>query len=98
MPFENLLPTSRQKIMLDQGDKHMESSSDPEEGRPDTERLAEEIRKLKDRPDSKRLAEEIRKVKDSPDAERLAEEIRTFEDRPDWKRLVDEIRKIFGFE
>ena len=62
MPFENLLPTSRQKIMLDQGDKHMESSSDPEEGRPDTERLAEEIRTFEDRPDWKRLVDEIRKI------------------------------------
>ncbi len=33
----------------------MESSSDPKEGRPDTERLVEEIRKLKDRPDAKRI-------------------------------------------
>ncbi len=40
----------------------MESSSDPKEGRPDTERLVEEIRKLKDRPDTKRLIEEIRKL------------------------------------
>ena len=62
MPFENLLPTSRQKIMLDQGDKHMESSSDPKEGRPDTERLAEEIRTFEDRPDWKRLVDEIRKI------------------------------------
>lgn len=40
----------------------MESSRAPKEGPPDTERLVEEIRKLKDRPDAERLIEKIRKL------------------------------------
>ena len=51
--FEKPLRSRRQTV---------ESSSDPKEGRPDTERLVEEVRKLKDRPDTERLIEEIRKL------------------------------------
>ena len=42
----------------------MTSSEDRKEGRPVTERLVDEIRKLKDRPDTQRLIDEIRKLKD----------------------------------
>ncbi len=65
----------------EQGDQHMESSSDRKKGWPATGRIVDEIRKLRGRPDTERLVEEIRKLADRPDTEQLVEEIRKLGDR-----------------
>ena len=64
-----------------QGDKHMESSSDRKQGWPAaTGRLVDELRKLRGRPDTERLVDEIDKLRGRPDTERLVEEIRKLGD------------------
>ena len=64
----------------EQGDEHMESSSDRKQGWPATGRLVDEIRKLRGRPDTQRLVDEI-KLRGRPDTQRLVEEIRKLGDR-----------------
>ena len=71
-------------------------SHDHQEGRRRsvTERLIEELRKLKGRPDTERLIEELRKLKDRPDTQGLAEELRKLKGRPDMQGLAEELRKL----
>ena len=54
--FQYPVPSSNQ------GDERVDSSTDRKQGRPDVERVVEEIRTLGSRSDTDRLVEEIRKL------------------------------------
>jgi putative transcriptional regulator len=65
----------------DQGDKHMDASTDRRAPRAHTGRFVDELRKLRGRPDTERLVGEIDKLKDRPDTKRVVDEICKIKDQ-----------------